>query len=75
MLFNSRANRIGFVLGSLNSLIYIIGYLIEGVYGTVFSTFFGIVAGMAAYFRWKKKSYGKATIFRSFSGKQRVLLS
>lgn len=75
MLLNSQANRIGFLLGALNSLIYIIGYFMESLYGTVASTFFGMVLSLTAYFRWKKKAYGRATIFRSFSGKQRVLFS
>ena len=72
MLLNSRANRIGFLLGAANSGIYLIGYFLEGVYGTMASTLFGIVMALIAYFRWKKDSYGKATMFRSFSVKQRI---
>ena len=72
MLFNARANRIGFLLGAINSMIYIIGYLMEGVYGTVLSTAFGIVMALTAYFRWKKDSYGKATTIHSFSIKGRI---
>ncbi len=75
MLLNAKANRIGFLLGALNSCIYIIGYFMEGVYGTMTSTLFGIAMALIAYFRWKKDAYGKATVFRSFSGKQRILLS
>ena len=75
MLFNSRANRIGFILGSINSCIYIIGYLMEGVYGTVASTVFGIVIMLISYFRWKNNAYGKATVFRRFSTRGRVLLA
>lgn len=75
MLFNSRANRIGFLLGAINSCIYIIGYLMEGVYGTVASTVFGIVIMLITYFRWKDNSYGKATVFRRFNLKGRILLT
>ena len=75
MLFNSRANRIGFLLGAINSCIYIIGYLMEGVYGTVASTVFGIVIMLISYFRWKNNAYGKATIFRRFSVQDRVILA
>ena len=75
MLLNSRANRIGFILGSINSCIYIIGYLMEGVYGTVASTVFGIIIMMISYFRWKGKAYGKATVFRRFSALGRILLA
>ena len=75
MLLNSRANRIGFLLGAINSCIYIIGYLMEGVYGTVASTVFGIIIMLITYFRWKSNSYGKATMFRKFSARGRVLLA
>ena len=75
MLFNSRANRVGFLLGACNSVIYMIGYLMEGVYGSVVSIAFGMVMGIAAYFRWKKDSDGKATTFRVFSFRNRILLS
>jgi nicotinamide mononucleotide transporter PnuC len=75
MLLNSRANRIGFILGSINSCIYIVGYLMEGVYGTVASTVFGIVIMLITFFRWKRNAYGKATVFRRFSARGRVLLT
>ena len=75
MLLNSRANRIGFLLGALNSCIYIIGYLMEGVYGTVASTVFGIVIMLITYFRWKNNAYGNATVFRRFSTRGRLLLA
>lgn len=75
MLLNSRANRIGFLLGAINSGIYIVGYLMEGVYGTVASTVFGIVIMLITYFRWKGNAYGKATVFRRFSGRGRVVLA
>lgn len=75
MLLNSRANRIGFILGAINSCIYIIGFIMEGVYGTVASTVFGIVIMLITYFRWKRKAYGKATVFRRFSARGRLLLT
>ena len=67
MLLNSRANRIGFILGAINSCIYIIG--------TVASTVFGIVIMLITYFRWKSNAYGKATEFRRFSTRGRALLA
>lgn len=75
ILLNSRANRIGFLLGALNSCIYIIGFLMEGVYGSVASTAVGIVFAVIAYFSWKKEAYGKAAVFRAFIGRQRIILS
>ena len=75
MLLNSRANRIGFLLGAINSVIYIVGYIMEGVYGSVASTAVGIVFAVIAYFSWKREAYGKATVFRAFTGRQRIILS
>ena len=37
MLFNSRANRIGFLLGAINSCIYVIGYLLHLVKSQFYS--------------------------------------
>ena len=74
-LYMSRANRIAFLLGAANSVIYIIGYVMEGVYGTAMSTLFGIVLLLIAYFRWKKQSVGKATKFSAFTYKQRAVLA
>ena len=75
MLLNSRANRIGFILGAINSCIYIIGYVMEGVYGSVASTVFGIIIMVITYFRWKENAYGKATVFRKFTTRGRILLA
>ena len=73
-LLSSKANRLYFLLGAANSVIYIIGYIMEGLYGTMLSTLFGIVMMLIAFFQWKKNSYGKATIIRKFTTKQRILL-
>ncbi len=67
MLLNARANRIGFLIGAINTLIYIIGYLQEGLYGTVVSALFGGVIQLVTFFRWKKHAYKKATTFRRFT--------
>ncbi len=74
MLFNSRANRIGFLLGATNSVIYIIGYFREGLYGTVISTIFGILVQVTSFFLWKKNAYKQATRFRKLGWKGRTLL-
>lgn len=73
MLFNSRANRLGFILTIINSFIYIIGYFLEGVYGQVASAFFGIVIALFSFFLWRKNARGMATKFRHLSIKQTVL--
>ncbi len=74
-LLSARANRICFILGAINSIIYIVGYFMEGVYGTMLSTAFGAVMQVLAYIQWKKNAYGKSTVFRRFTLKQRYLFS
>ncbi len=73
MLFNSRANRWGFILGGLNSILYAVGYFMEGLYGSVFSACFGAVMQFVTFFFWKRRAYGKATIFRRMKGKTEIL--
>ena len=74
MLLNAKANRFGFLLGGINCLIYVIGYFMESLYGTVISTLFGAVLAFLSFARWKKRAYGKATIFVTIKNKFRILL-
>lgn len=74
VLVNSHANRIGFLLGAMNSFIYIVGYFTEGLYGTVLTTLVGAMIQIASFFCWKKNSYKKATKFRLLNNKERGLL-
>ena len=73
MLLNAKANRLGFLLGGINCLIYVIGYFMESLYGTVISTLFGAVLAFLSFARWKKRAYGKATIFVTIKNKFRIL--
>ena len=73
MLFNSRAKRIGFLLGSLNSLLYMVIYFIEGIFGSALSTLFGIIMMMTAFFCWKEDGKGNDTTFRRLSNKWRAI--
>lgn len=73
MLLNSRANRLGFLLGGINCIIYAVGYFMESLYGTVISTLFGAVIAFLSFIRWKKRAYGKATTFTTMKNKVRVL--
>ena len=73
MLLYSRANRLGFLLGGINCIIYAVGYFMESLYGTVISTLFGAVLAFLSFVRWKKRAYGKATIFVTMKNKFRIL--
>ncbi len=74
MLLSARADRLNFIIASLNSVIYIIGYVMEGVYGSVGSTVFGILMMMSAYFFWRKNARGRSTKFRRLPTKSFILL-
>lgn len=73
MLFNARANRFGLLLGACNSLIYAIGYALEGLYGSVLSTLYGAVVSFVSFFVWKKRAYGSSTVFRRMKVKFELL--
>ncbi len=73
MLFNARANRIGFLMGAANSMIYLVGYFSERLYGTVLSTIFGAAVQLASFFQWKKHSYKEnSTQFRTLKNGWRI---
>lgn len=73
MLFNARANRWGFILGGLNSILYAVGFVMEGLYGSLLSTCFGAVMQFVTFFFWKRRAYGKATMFRRMKGRTEIL--
>ena len=74
VLLSARANKICYLLGATNCLIYIAGYLMEGLYGSFLQTFFSAVMQFATFFYWKKNSYKHATKFRKMSVLFRILL-
>lgn len=74
VLINSRANRFGFLLGSINCCIYIVGYFMEGIYGSVASTAFSAIMQMATFFSWKKRAYKQATEFKVLNKTNRLFL-
>lgn len=75
VLLNARANRIAFLLGASNSLLYIVGYYLEGVYGSMITAVFSACLQTASFFLWKRRAYKQATEFRVLSNKNRILLA
>ncbi len=73
MLFNSRANRIGFIIGGCNCFFYFISFMMQHLYMTAFSSAFNGVISIISFFMWKRKSYGSATIFRRLKTSMRIL--
>ncbi len=73
MAFQSEANRVGALIGSINSLIYTVAYIYMGVYASAASAIlFSFPVQLLTFFRWKKNSYKKTVVFRKMSAKMRV---
>ena len=73
MLFNSRANRIGFIIGGCNCFFYFISFMMQRLYMTAFSSAFNGVVSIISFFMWRRRAYGKATIFRKLKTSMRIL--
>ena len=74
MLLNSRANRYGLLLGSINCCIYSIGHLMTGVYSTVASDLCQAGIAFVSFFLWRSRAYGNSTKFRSLKFPARLML-
>ncbi len=74
MAFQSEANRLGPLMGAINSLIYTACYLYMGIYVSAASAFlFSFPIQLMTFFRWKKNAYKKTAVFRRMSTKMRVI--
>lgn len=73
MAFQSEANRVGSLIGSINSLIYTAAYIYMGVYvSAVSAILFSFPVQLMTFFRWKKNAYKKTAVFRKMTTKMRV---
>lgn len=76
MAFQSEANRMGPLIGSINSLIYTAAYIYMGVYASAASAvLFSFPVQLMTFFRWKKNAYKKTAIFRKMTTKMRIVWS
>ena len=76
MSFQSEANRIGPLIGSINSLIYTAAYIYMGVYASAASAvLFSFPIQLMTFFRWKKNAYKKTAVFRKMTTKMRIIWS
>ena len=74
MSFQSEANRIGALLGAINSLIYTAAYLYMGIYlSAVSAILFSFPFQLMTFIRWRKNAYKKTVIFKRMSNKARIL--
>ena len=78
MSFQSEANRLGPLIGSINSLIYTVAYIYMGVYVSAASAIlFSFPIQLMTFFRWKKNAYKKTktVVFRKMTTKMRIVWS
>ena len=73
MAFQSEANRVGPLIGSINSLIYTATYIYMRVYASAASAIlFSFPVQLMTFFRWKKNAYKKTVVFRKMTTKMRI---
>ena len=77
MILQSSANRYGYHLGSVNSLIYAAVYLfILDLPGSASSAaFISFPFQLATFISWSRKPYGNSTVFKKLSKKALVLMT
>lgn len=75
-LMQSRVNRIAYLIGAANSILYAIVYIHFKLYASaVYAVLFSCFLQLATYFLWSSRSFGKATVFRAMKGWQRAILA
>lgn len=74
-LLQSRINRYGNLLGSINSLLYGAVYIHFNLYGSAFSALlFSFPIQLLTFIRWNKNKWEHSTVLRKMTWKQRILL-
>lgn len=72
-LLQSRVNRIAYLIGAGNAILYAIVYWHFRLYASaVYAILFSCTIQLATYFLWSKHPSGKATIFRAMKPRQRI---
>ncbi len=75
-LLQSRVNRYASLMGGFNSLLYALVYVYYGLYGSaVYAVLFSCPLQLITFLKWRKNPWGKSTVFRAMTWKQRGLLT
>lgn len=71
----SKAYRIAYIIGAINSALYSIGYFMQGLYGNAFvSLFLYVPLQIFTFIQWSKQKYKQATKFKRLPLKYELLL-
>lgn len=72
----SRVNRYSNLLGSINSLLYVVVYFYYNLYASALSALlFSFPMQMITFIRWNKNKWEKSTVLRKMSWKQRLVVT
>jgi len=75
-MLQSRANRYAYLLGGLNSILYMLVYLYLGLFASAaYCLLFSFPMQIATFIKWGHNRRGHSTVFRRMSGKLRILIS
>ena len=73
MMLQSEANRLGHLMGALNSILYAVVYYSLELYATAISSLFlSFPMALITFFTWKRKAYKKSVVFKKMSTKVRI---
>lgn len=76
MFFQSKAYRIGYLLGGLNSIVYAAVYVGIKLYASAASAFlFSFPVQIATFINWKRNAYEQSVSFKKMSNTARLLVS
>lgn len=76
MALQAEVNRNAFLIGGINAGIYAVVYIFMGLYASAASALlFSCPFQLVTFFNWKRRAYGKATIFKKLSGKARAIIA
>lgn len=76
MALQADVNRTAYLIGGINACIYGIVYICMGLYASAASALlFSSPLQLVTFLNWKRKAYGKATIFKKLTMKARIILA
>ncbi|MGI6713867.1 MAG: nicotinamide mononucleotide transporter [Bacilli bacterium] len=73
--FNSKANRYAKVIGGINSIIYAIGFFMDGLWGPFLNALLiSSTLQFITFLRWNKNKYKQGTIYRKLSPRLKIIV-
>jgi len=76
MALQSEANRFGYLIGGINSLIYAAVYVFFGLYATAINcVIISFPLQILTFIFWNKRKYKKSVLFKKMSAKTRLMLT